>query len=96
MSPDAVVSSLSADSSSFVPEPEPMDSPPGTLGGCCMGMEVRLMGAPTGMEEGSWPWGALRHAWMRFLPSGWVTRGWSLAVVKVYTRPVSDTTSRRT
>ena len=53
-------------------------------------------GWPMGMEEGRVPGGALRQAWMRFLPSGWVTRGWSLAVVKVYTRPVSETTSRRT
>lgn len=33
---------------------------------------------------------------MRFLPSGCVTSGCSFAVVKVYTRPVSETTSSRT
>lgn len=33
---------------------------------------------------------------MRFLPSAFVTNGWSFGVVKVYTRPVSDTTSRST
>ena len=48
------------------------------------------------MFEGREPWGALRQAWMRFLPSGCVTRGCSFAVVNVYTSPVSDTTSRRT
>lgn len=36
------------------------------------------------------------HTWIRFLPSGFVTSGWSLGVVKVYTRPVSDTTRSRT
>lgn len=34
--------------------------------------------------------------WMRFLPSAFVTRGWSLVVVKVYTSPVSETTRRST
>lgn len=48
-----------------------------------MGPDARLSGVPTGIDEGSEPWGALRQAWMRFLPSGWVTRGCSLAVVKV-------------
>jgi len=34
--------------------------------------------------------------WMRFLPSALVTRGCSFGVVKVYTRPVSETTSSST
>ena len=46
-------SSLSADSSSFAPDPEPMERPPGTLGCWGTGMEVRLIGVPTGMDEGS-------------------------------------------
>lgn len=65
-------------------------------GGGGGGPDARPRGGPTGMALGREPWGALRQAWMRFLPSGWVTRGWSLAVVKVYTRPVSETTRRRT
>lgn len=76
-----------------------MDSPPGILfggPGIAMGPDERPMGAPTGIEEGRVPCGALRHAWIRFFPSGWVTRGCSLAVVNVYTRPVSDTTNSRT
>lgn len=76
-----------------------MANPPGMLlggPGIDIGPDVRPIGVPTGMEEGRVPWGALRHAWMRFLPSGWVTRGCSLAVVKVYTSPVSDTTSNNT
>lgn len=36
------------------------------------------------------------HTWIKFLPSGFVTSGWSLGVVKVYTRPVSETTRSRT
>lgn len=63
--------------------------------GMLIGPDERPMGGPTGMEDGT-PWGAFRQAWIRFLPSGWVTRGWSLAVVKVYTRPVSETTRSRT
>lgn len=34
--------------------------------------------------------------WIKFFPSALVTSGWSFGVVNVYTRPVSDTTSRRT
>lgn len=64
-----------------------MDSPPGMLlapgPGMLIGPDVRPMGVPTGMDEGKEPCGALRHAWIRFFPSGWVTRGWSFAVVKV-------------
>lgn len=80
----------------------PMDRPPGrllggTVGGGGMGPpDWRARGAPTGIDDGSVPWGALRQAWIRFLPSGWVTRGCNFAVVKVYTSPVSDTTSKRT
>lgn len=79
-----------------------MERPPGrllgpvVLPGMLMGLAERPMGAPTGMEDGREPCGALRQAWMRFFPSGCVTRGCSLAVVNVYTRPVSDTTRRRT
>ena len=40
--------------------------------------------------------GACRQAWIRFFPSAFVTRGCSLGVVKVYTSPVSETTSKRT
>lgn len=40
--------------------------------------------------------GWMQHTWMRFLPSAFVTNGWSLGVVKVYTRPVSETTRSRT
>lgn len=36
------------------------------------------------------------HTWIRFLPSALVTSGWSLGVVNVYTKPVSDTTSSST
>lgn len=36
------------------------------------------------------------RTWIKFLPSGFVTSGWSLGVVKVYTRPVSETTRSRT
>ena len=45
-----------------------MESPPGTLAGSpwwCVGMLVgpeRLTGVPTGMVDGSAPWGAFRHA----------------------------------
>jgi hypothetical protein len=67
-----------------------MERPPGRLLAAelgperFMGPEERPMGAPMGMEEeGMDPWGAFRQACMRFLPSGCVTRGWSLAVVKV-------------
>ena len=67
-----------SDVSSSLP---PMARPPGTLGGgagaegVCglptpIGFAERPRGVPTGIEEGSWPCGALRHAWMRFLPSG--------------------------
>lgn len=93
----------SSPSSSLMLGPPLMERPPGMLalgGGPGMFMALppdeRPRGGPTGMEEGRVPWGALRHAWIRFLPSGWVTRGWSFAVVKVYTRPVSETTRRRT
>ena len=37
-----------------------------------------------------------QHTWIRFFPSGFVTRGCNLGVVKVYTRPVSETTRSRT
>lgn len=37
-----------------------------------------------------------RLTWIRFLPSGFWTSGCNLVVVKVYTRPVSETTSSRT
>lgn len=37
-----------------------------------------------------------QHTWIRFLPSGFVTRGCSFGVVNVYTKPVSDTTRSRT
>lgn len=40
--------------------------------------------------------GAFKHDWIKFFPSGFVTRGWSLGVVNVYTRPVSDTTKSKT
>lgn len=40
--------------------------------------------------------GAFKQDWIKFFPSGFVTRGWSLGVVKVYTRPVSDTTKSKT
>lgn len=43
----------------------------------------RGIAAPTGMLGGMFPGVELRQAWMRFFPSGWVTRGCSLAVVKV-------------
>ena len=80
--------------------PPGMARPPGRFvlpgPGRDMGPDARPMGAPTGIAAGTEPWGAFRHAWIRFLPSGWVTRGWSLEVVKVYTRPVSDTTRSRT
>ena len=88
--PTASSSSLSP-SSSLIAEPGGalMERPPGRLlvpvAGPAMliGPEERPRGAPTGMAEGRVPCGALRHAWIRFLPSGWVTRGWSFAVVKV-------------
>lgn len=44
---------------------------------------ARVMVWPIGCALGVTPLGALRQAWMRFLPSGWVTSGWSLAVVNV-------------
>jgi hypothetical protein len=89
--PPCVGSSSSSPSSSFMPGAAAplMERPPGRLlgpetgPGMLMGPEERPMGAPTGMEEGREPWGALRHAWIRFLPSGCVTRGCSFAVVKV-------------
>ena len=37
-----------------------------------------------------------RQTWIKFLPSAFVTKGWSFGVVKVYTSPVSETTSSRT
>jgi hypothetical protein len=37
-----------------------------------------------------------RLTWMRFFPSAFCTRGCNLVVVKVYTRPVSETTSSNT
>ena len=37
-----------------------------------------------------------QHTWIRFLPSGFVTRGCNLGVVKVYTSPVSETTRSNT
>lgn len=51
--------------------------------GCCWGGggggmlwgALRPKGAPTGKEEGREPCGAFKQAWMRFLPSGWVTSG---------------------
>lgn len=39
--------------------------------------------------------GAFKHAWIKFLPSDFATIGCSLGVVKVYTRPVSDTIRSR-
>ncbi len=96
-------SSCSSSPSSLGPPGCPlMERPPGRLLGAATGgggmgpPDERASGVPTGIEDGSWPWGALRHAWMRFLPSGCVTSGWSLAVVNVYTRPVSETTRRST
>lgn len=56
----------------------------------------------TAAKSGFSPSFALRQAWMSFCPSPSVsssaapTNGWNLAVVNVYTRPVSDTTSKRT
>ena len=38
----------------------------------------------------------LGRTWMRFFPSGLVTRGCNFGVVNVYTSPVSDTTSSKT
>ena len=46
-----------------------MERPPGRFVGDGPCMLARLMGAPTGMG-GALVWGALRQAWMRFLPSG--------------------------
>lgn len=60
---------------------EPVESPPETFGECDVGFDVRVIDAPDGRVNGSSPWGALRHAWMRFLPSGRMTRGWSFAAV---------------
>lgn len=40
--------------------------------------------------------GAFKQAWIKFFPSGLVTIGCSLTVVKVYTSPVSETTKRST
>lgn len=40
--------------------------------------------------------GAFKHDWIRFFPSGFVTSGCNLGVVKVYTSPVSDTTKSNT
>jgi hypothetical protein len=76
-----VASASSASSSSSLPGPLPrppplMDKPPGRLLAGAVGEDMfiwpeeRDMGAPTGIAEGSVPWGALRHAWMRFFPSG--------------------------
>ena len=101
--PCAAGSSSWSSSSSLEGPPDwlPMERPPGRLlaGEGPPGMliaEARPIGRPAGMLEGRVPCGALRQAWVRFLPSGWVTRGWSFAVVNVYTRPVSDTTRSRT
>jgi len=69
--------------------PPLIERPPGMLfetggpPGPPMGPEERPRGVPTGREDGRVPWGALRHAWIKFFPSGWVTSGWSFAVVKV-------------
>ena len=40
--------------------------------------------------------GALRHAWIKPLPSGLVTNGCNFGVVNVYTKPVSETTNNNT
>ena len=48
------------------------------------------------IDEGREPWGALRHAQIRFSPLGWVMRGCSLVVVNVDTELVSDPSGRRT
>lgn len=99
-------SSPSSSPSSLVGTGPPgMERPPGRLvvppGGMVIDWVARFMGAPTTLGGRAPPWGPpwvleLRQAWMRFLPSGCVTSGCSLAVVKVYTRPVSETTRSNT
>jgi hypothetical protein len=46
-------------------------------------LPVVMPPGPEGPPPGASPVGAFRQAWIRFLPSGFVTSGWSLDVVKV-------------